>query len=126
AERRASVTSAVIVSMAGQPEYVGVMVTTTVPSITSTARKMPRSSMVITGTSGSGTVLTISQSSAACCSAGRREAAVITMSLLDVRVQVLAFQQEYVLVVQSSGPTGHHPMRLAHRAALGLLVQQWV
>src|SRR5699024_3795892 len=60
----AAVTSAEMVYMAGQPEYVGVIVTTALPSTSSTPRRIPRSSMVNTGTSVSGTTLTASQSSA--------------------------------------------------------------
>ena len=44
-------------SIAGQPEYVGVIVTWTRPwSSSATSRRMPRSSMVTTGISGSSTV----------------------------------------------------------------------
>src|SRR6266508_2517157 len=52
---QAASTSARIDSIAGQPEYVGVMVTTTRSSDTETPRRMPRSAMVMTGSSGSGT-----------------------------------------------------------------------
>src|SRR5512139_650397 len=52
----ASITSARIASIAGQPEYVGVIVTWTCPwAETSTSRRIPRSSIVRTGISGSGT-----------------------------------------------------------------------
>src|SRR5215469_17256908 len=42
-------------AIAGQPEYVGVIVTVTAPSASRTSRKMPRSAMVRAGNSGSGT-----------------------------------------------------------------------
>jgi hypothetical protein len=41
------------VAIAGQPEYVGVIVTTTLPARSSTSRSTPRSSRVSIGISGS-------------------------------------------------------------------------
>src|SRR5699024_5100320 len=93
AAANALVTSAEMVSMAGQPEHVGVMGNTAVPSTISTPRRMPRSSIVSTGTSGSGTVFTTSHSSAACWSFGRRASeVVITTSLLGTAGQAPAFR----------------------------------
>ena len=60
----AATTSARMVSTAGQPEYVGVIVTMTRPSSTRTSRRIPRSSIVSTGSSGSGTAATSARRSA--------------------------------------------------------------
>ena len=61
--------SAAITSTAGQPRYVGVMVTVTHPDSTSTMRTMPRSPKVTSGISGSGTAAAI------CAGTGERPSA---------------------------------------------------
>jgi hypothetical protein len=51
-------------ALGGEPEYVGVIATSTWPvSSTVTSRRMPRSSIVSTGTSGSGTAATAAHTS---------------------------------------------------------------
>src|SRR5690606_4300389 len=86
----AATTSVVIWSMAGQPEYVGVMVTVQVDPSQTTSRIMPRSTTEITGISGSGTC-----SSHSIMRWGVSVCRVLTTVLLDRPVAETAFQPRY-------------------------------
>src|SRR5262249_53365836 len=82
ARRAAAWTSAWITSIAGQPEYVGLIVTVVRPSgSASTPRRMPSSSTVTTRISGSTTAATAALTAAGSTAGRRSTVAPFTMSL---------------------------------------------
>ena len=92
-----SSTSCRIRSIAGQPEYVGVIVTTTSSPSCRTPRSTPRSAIVSTGTSGSVTSPTAS-----------RIAVSVTMSPPDASEPHAAAPRADTRGARCDAPDGHH------------------
>src|SRR4051794_7414524 len=113
-----------MVSMAGHPEYVGVIVTWTRPwSSSVTSRRMPRSAIVTCGSSGSRTVAARSRARVSCITmssptsspGGSRVGAVEVLHLGEQMPEVLGVEA-LTAAAEGSRDLGHGQRRLVDDA----------